>query len=144
MISRATQHLRWIGAILIILAAPVITHAQEATISGTITDSTGAVLPGVTVRAVNQDSGNNFEAVTDGKGAYVLAVRIGPYQIAATLTGFGTVMRNIVLQVGQTSVVNLRMAPSAVQESVTVTGEAPLIETTTSSVGGNIDPRQVS
>src|SRR5207302_937532 len=48
------------------------------------------------------------------------------------------------LQVGQASVVNLRMAPSAVQESVTVTGEAPLIATTTSSVSGNIDPKQMS
>jgi hypothetical protein len=138
------HHLRWIGAILIILTAPVISQAQEATISGTITDTTGGVLPGVTVRAVNQDSGNSFEVVTDPKGAYLLAVRIGPYQIAASLAGFGTVMRSVVLQVGQTSVVNLRMAPSAVQESVTVTGEAPLIETTTSSVSGNIDPRQVS
>src|SRR5207302_9736933 len=48
------------------------------------------------------------------------------------------------LQVGQTPVLNLQLAPSTVQESVTVTGQAPLIETTTSAVSGNIDPRQVS
>jgi hypothetical protein len=138
------RQLRWYAAILIILAAPVVARAQDATISGTITDTTGGVLPGVSIRAVNQDSGNSFEAVTDAKGAYVLPVRIGPYQIAATLAGFGTIMRTVEIQVGQTSVVNLRMAPSTVQESVTVTGEAPLIATTTSSVSGNIDPKQMS
>ena len=47
------------------------------------------------------------------------------------------------LLVGQTAVINLQMAPSTVQETVTVTAETPLIETTTSSLGGNIDPRQV-
>ena len=50
MTSRATDF-RWIGAILIILTAPVISQAQEATITGTITDTTGGVLPGVTATA---------------------------------------------------------------------------------------------
>jgi hypothetical protein len=123
---------------------PAVGHAQEATLAGVITDSTGGVLPGVTVRAVNEDSGNSFEAVTDGRGAYRVAVRIGMYQITATLTGFNSVMRRVEMQVGQTSTLNMQMAPSTVQESVTVTGAAPLIETTTSSVSGNIDPRQMS
>ena len=48
------------------------------------------------------------------------------------------------LLVGQQAVANLQLAPSTVQESVTVTGEAPLLDVTSSSLGGNIDPRQVS
>jgi Carboxypeptidase regulatory-like domain/TonB dependent receptor len=137
---------RWIrvSAILMILAVPVAARAQEATVSGTVTDSTGGVLPGVTIKAVNDASGNSFEAVTDARGAYRLAVRIGGYQITATLVGFGTVSRRLELLVGQASVLNLQLAPSTVQESVTVTGEAPLIATTTSSVSGNIDPKQMS
>src|SRR5213075_2803638 len=131
-------------ALLAILAMPASGRAQEATLTGVITDTTGGVLPGVTIKAVNEDSGNSFEAVTDGRGAYRLAVRIGNYQITATLVGFTVVTRRQELQVGQTSVLNLQMAPSTVQESVTVTGEAPLIATTTSSVSGNIDPRQMS
>src|SRR5256885_4956663 len=127
-----------------LLATPAIGHAQEATLAGVITDSTGGVLPGVTVKDVNEDSGNSFEAVTDGRGAYRIAVRIGIYQVTAALTGFNSAMRRLELQVGQTSVLNLQMAPSTVQESVTVTGQAPLIETTTSSVSGNIDPRQMA
>src|SRR5258706_8421687 len=133
--------------LLLLLAAvalPATVLAQEATFRGTVTDTTGGVLPGVTIRAVNAASGNSFEAVTDSRGAYLLAARIGTYQLTATLAGFGTVSRTLELLVGQTAVVNLRLAPSAVQESVTVTGEAPLIATTTSAVSGNIDPKQMS
>jgi hypothetical protein len=131
-------------AMLAMLAVPDVVSAQEATVNGTVTDSTGGVLPGVTVRGVNAASGNSFETVTDARGTYRLALRIGVYQITATLTGFGTVGRSLELLVGQTSVLNLQMAPSTVQESVTVTGDAPLIATTTSSVSGNIDQKQMS
>src|SRR5262249_39699749 len=62
----------------------------------------------------------------------------------AQLSGFGTVTRmGVNLLVGQTVTLNLQMAPSTLQETVTVTGEAPLIETQSSEIGGNIDPRQV-
>jgi len=128
-----------------VMALPAMVFAQEATLTGTITDSTGAVLPGVTVQAVNEASGNSFESVSDGLGVYRLPVRVGSYKITAQLPGFSTVNREgVVLLVGETRNVNLQLAPSTLAETVTVTGEAPLIETTTSSVGGNIDPRQVA
>src|SRR5256885_12412152 len=53
--------------IMTILAMPLIGYAQEAIVSGAITDSTGGVLPGVAVKAENEASGNTFEAVTDGR-----------------------------------------------------------------------------
>src|SRR5207247_6270307 len=61
----------------------------------------------------------------------------------AELAGFAPVTRTVTLLVGQEAVVNLQMGVSAVQESVTVTGEAPLLDVTQSSLGGNIDPRQL-
>jgi hypothetical protein len=64
-----------LAAALLIL--PVSAFAQEAVISGTVADATGGVLPGVVVHAVHQASGNSFEAVTDGSGAYRLPVRVG-------------------------------------------------------------------
>jgi len=128
-----------------ILALPVIAAAQDAVLTGTVTDSTGAVLPGVTVQAVHEASGNNFEAVTDARGVYRVQVRVGAYTITANLPGFNRVTRTgVELLVGQTITLNLQMAPSNLQETVTVTGEAPLIETQSSEIGGNIDPRQVS
>src|SRR5205814_1760813 len=121
-----------------VLAPSVAAFAQEAVLSGTITDSTGAVLPGVTVQAVHEASGNNYEAVTDARGVYRIPVRVGSYKITAQLTGFGNVMRTgVELLVGQTITMNLQMAPSTLQETVTVTGEAPLIETQSFELGGN-------
>ena len=128
-----------------ILALPVMAHAQEeAVVSGRVTDSSGGVLPGVTVRAVHGATGNAFDTVTDGRGAYRMAVRVGPFRVTAELPGFTTPTRAVELLLGQTAVVNLQMSPAGVAETVTVTGEAPLIETTTSTLGGNIDPRQVT
>jgi hypothetical protein len=64
-----------------VLALPVTAFAQEAVLTGTITDSTGAVLPGVAVQAVHEASGNNYEAVTDARGIYRIPVRVGSYKI---------------------------------------------------------------
>ena len=127
-----------------LLLLPMHAFAQEAAISGTITDATGGVLPGVVVRAVNDANGNSFEAVTDSTGKYLLTVRIGGYRVGAELAGFATVeRRGVQVQVGQQAVLNLQMAPAALQESVTVTGEAPLVDTTQSNLGSTIDARQV-
>jgi hypothetical protein len=137
--------LRRLILVCAIVALPVVGYAQEAVLSGAVTDATGGVLPGVIVKAVHEASGNSFEAVTDARGDYRIAARIGVYRITAELQGFNTATRSgIELFVGQTSVVVLQMSPSGVTESVTVTAEAPLIETTTSTLGGTIDPRQVS
>jgi hypothetical protein len=131
--------------IVAILALPGIAYAQDATLSGTVTDTTGGVLPGVTVTAVNEASGNTFESVTDEHGGFQIPVRTGAYRVTAQLQGFAVVTRSgLELLVGQQAVVNLQLSPSAVRESVTVTGEAPLVTTTQSSQASNIDPRQLS
>ena len=129
-----------IGAILML---PVSGHAQESTVSGTVTDPTGAVIPGVMVTATHTETGNKFEALTDERGGYRLLVRVGNYRITAGLPGFGTANRNIEVLVGQTVVVNIEMMPSTVSETVNVVGETPLVDTETTKVGANIDPRQM-
>jgi hypothetical protein len=127
-----------------LLALPGVGYAQEAVLSGTVADSTGAVLPGVTVTAVNTATGNTFTDVTDGTGRYRIPARIGTYQVTAELPGFTTVTRpNIELLVGQTATVNMQMAVSTIQEAVTVTADAPLLDVSQSSIGGNIDQRQM-
>ena len=138
----AGKLLALVGAILVL---PVIVYGQEATVSGTVMDVTGGVLPGVTVTAVHEASGNAFEAVTDGQGGYRLPARAGVYRLTAALAGFGTATQSgIEVLVGQQLVVNLRLAPSSLQESVTVTGDAPLIDVVRSELGANIDSRQMS
>ena len=138
-------HLRRLVLVLAMLAAPAVAHAQEATLTGTVTDSTGGVLPGVAVTALHEASGNTFEGVTDEHGVFEIHLRTGAYRITAQLQGFAVVTRSgVELLVGQQAVVNLQLAPSTVQESVTVTADAPLVETTRSSQASNIDPRQLS
>jgi hypothetical protein len=126
-----------------IVALPISARAQEATLGGTVTDSTGGVLPGVTVTATHPASGNTFVAVTDDRGAFRIPVRTGRFEVVADLSGFGSVTRRVELLVGQTVVVPLLMDPATLQESVVVTGEAPLIDTVNSSIGANVDPRQM-
>jgi len=127
-----------------LLAFPVVCYAQDAAITGTITDATGGVLPGVTVTAVNEAVGNTYEAVTDARGVFRMPARIGTYRLTASLAGFAEATRTgLPVAVGQTVTINLQMAPSGVQENVTVTGEAPLIETTTSALGTNITQAQM-
>jgi hypothetical protein len=126
------------------LLLPAMAVAQEATLSGRVSDSTGGALPGVTVQAVHEASGNTFEGVTDERGEYRLALRVGGYRVTAQLSGFTPVTRTLTLLIGQQAVANLELTVSGVQESVTVTGEAPLLDVTESSLGGNIDPRQMS
>ena len=130
-----------IAVAMSVLAIP--SYAQEATFTGTATDSTGSVLPGVTITAVHTATGNIFTTVTDERGEYRLPVRVGEYTIKAELSGFGAVTRTTQILIGQTAAVDIRMSPQALQESVTVTAEAPLVDTKGSTVAANIDPRQV-
>src|SRR5438128_6771171 len=135
---------RWLMVVGVSLVLPSLASAQEAVLSGTVTDSTNAVLPGAMIRAINEASGNTFEAVADQRGGYRIPVRIGTYRLTAELSGFSTVTRTgVELLVGQSAVINLQMAPGGIAEAVSVTGQSPLLDTTTSSLGGNVDPRQV-
>ena len=137
---KLVRRLMVIGAIV---ALPLTGYAQEATITGTVTDSTGGVLPGVTVTALHEASGNTFVGVTDERGRS--AFPCGPGRSASRWSwqGFADCEATLDLLLGQTAVANLQMAPSTIQESVTVTGEAPLIDTTSSTVASNIDPLQM-
>ena len=119
--------------------------AQETALSGLIPDTTDAVLPGVTVTAVHVESGNSFVGVSDTDGRYRIgALRTGVYSITVELSGFATVKREkFELLLGQQATVNFKLPLSGLQESVTVTGESPLIDVRQSKMGSNVDPRQM-
>jgi hypothetical protein len=132
----------WVA--VLVLALPGIGFAQEAVISGTVRDATGGVLPGVVVQAVHEATGTVFDTVTDERGGFRIPARIGAYRIMAELQGFARLERSgLEVLVGQQVTLNLEMKPSTVTETVTVTAEAPLVNVTSSSLGGNIDSRQM-
>src|SRR5205809_7864452 len=92
---------------LVLVILPAAAYAQEATFAGSVTDSTRAVLPGVTVTAVNGESGNTFTTVTDERGQFRLPVRVGVYTIKTELSGFTTVTRTVQVLIGQTANVDV-------------------------------------
>src|SRR5262245_16034683 len=94
------------------LAWPSAGHAQDATINGAVTDATGGVLPGVTVTATHEATGNTFLGVTDERGNYRIQVRVGRYQVAMELPGFATITQEFEALVGQTLTINAQMMPS--------------------------------
>lgn len=138
------------GAVLtgwiFLLPTPIVRAQSTAgTISGVVSDSTGAVVPGAEVTVKNADTGLNRVLRTNEQGRYVAPqLTLGSYEVTASAQGFQTQIRTgITLTVGQEAVVNLTLAVGAVTERVEVTGEAPLVETTSSTTSGLVDEKTV-
>ena len=106
---------------------------------GAVRDNTGAVLPGVTVTATSEAQGTKYVGVTDERGLYRIIVRPDVYRVTAELLGFTTVTRQgVEILLGKQVALNLDMAVSGIQESVTVTGEAPLVDTSSSTIAFHV------
>jgi hypothetical protein len=132
-------------SILLSLPAAVFAQTSTATLSGVITDQSKSVLPGVSVAAIDVASGRQYNAVSDTEGSYrLLNVAPGKYKVTAELPGFATVtIADFELLVGQSAQLPISMEVATIQESVTVSGEAPLVDTRSSQVVGNVDRRQM-
>jgi hypothetical protein len=120
--------------VLVCLAVPSIAAAQSA-IAGIVRDTSGAVLPGVTVEASSPALIEKMRtAVSNEAGQYrIVDLRPGIYTVTFRLTGFNTVVReNIALEANFTAPVNVEMRVGALEESVTVTGESPIVDVQTS------------
>jgi hypothetical protein len=124
-------------AVLALLASPHIALAQAtASIAGTVVDASGAVLPGVTVEAASPALIEKVRAVTtDGAGRYrIEQLRGGTYALSFTLPGFSTVRREGLELAGSfAATVNAEMRVGSVEETITVTGESPIVETQSAS-----------
>ena len=120
-------------------------HAQNAQIAGTVRDTSGGVIPGATVTARNVDTGFMRTAVTDGQGEYRLpSLPPGRYAVATELAGFTTETRpDITLIIDQTATLNFSLKPAAIAETVTVTGESPIVDITRSDVSTSVSTQQI-
>src|SRR6202158_1232941 len=113
------------------LLMPAAWAQQASGIAGVVRDSSGGVLPGVSVEAASPALIEKVRsAVTDGEGRYsIVDLRPGTYSITFTLTGFNTVARQgIDLPSGFTASVNVTLNVGSLQETVTVTGESPVVD----------------
>src|SRR5678816_3041539 len=116
-----------------------------AQISGTVRDASGAVLPGVQVAVTQNDTGISRTTVSNETGFYVLpSLPLGPYKVEASLPGFRTfVQSGIVLQVGSTPVVDVKMEIGQVAQVVEVQADDAAIETRSVGGGTDIDTQRV-
>jgi len=134
-------------AILLALALPPAAGAQvtSASIVGTITDSSGGALPGVTVTARNVDTGFTRTVPTDEVGAYRLDfLPIGKYSIEVVLSGFKPVTRSgIVLNVNDTVKIDAALEVGGVSETITVEGESPVVNTATADISKTVEAKQI-
>src|SRR5215467_1171729 len=120
-----------LGALLLLVLVPAMAFAQ-ASITGVVKDASGAVLPGVTVEASSPALiEKTRSAVTDGTGTYrIVDLRPGTYSVAFTLTGFSTVKREGIELTGSfNATINADMKVGALEETITVTGETPVVDT---------------
>jgi hypothetical protein len=130
---------------VLLLIASATAFAQNAQITGTLRDSSGGVLPGATVSARNEETGQTRTAVTEVSGDYRLPVLPpGRYTVTAELQGFTTETRqNLTLVIDQTVAVDFTLKPATLSETITVTGDAPLVDTSASTVATAVTNQQI-
>src|SRR5262245_32183820 len=124
--------------LLLLISAPAVWgQTTNATLRDSITDQSGAVLPGVTISVQNQGTGAERTTLSDETGNYqVAALPVGTYQIDVRLQGMKPqIVTGLTLEVGQIVVRNFKMEVGGIAEELTVAGDVALIETTTSTVG---------
>src|SRR3954467_4124245 len=117
------------AALGLFLALPAAAHAQSA-FAGVVKDATGAVLPGVTVEAARPALIEKVRSVTaDASGAYKIEnLRPGTYTLTFNLPGFSTIKKDAIeLQSNFTSTINADLKVGAMEETVTVSGESPVV-----------------
>jgi hypothetical protein len=126
---------------MMLLFTPALATAQieQGRIIGTVTDAQGAVLPGVTVTAKSPALIGTQSVVTESDGKYRFpALPSGTYALTYELAGFTVLVREgIVLSVGTTLTVDIQLQVATLQETVTVTGESPVVDTSTTKVGSD-------
>lgn len=120
-------------------------QSNRGSISGVVTDAQGALVPGAKVRAVNAATQSRTETVSNDTGFYSLpALPIGAYKVEAEREGFRrAVLENVTLTTGESLELNVRMELGAVSETVSITSEAPLVETRTSDVTQLIESKSI-
>lgn len=142
------KQFRFFALVVIVSAAlvalPVIAQEQTGSIEGVVRDSSGAVLPGVTVEVTSPSIGTVVDT-TDGRGLYRFPrLPSGVYNVKASLMGYAPAeARNVGVTLGKAATQNLELSLGALTESITVTSDAPLVDLTSSTTSVSISREQI-
>jgi hypothetical protein len=135
-----------LAALLFAATTPLLAQQGTAEIGGKVADEQGGALPGAAIVITNEETGV-FREVTSGPDGSYFASQLTPgrYRISAKLASFRTFERGgLLLAVGKTLTINVALALGSLEETVKVTAESPLVDTTSVKVGGNIGTQELS
>src|SRR2546427_1567896 len=134
-----------LAVVLLTPTSPAAAQITSATLSGTVKDQTGGVLPGVDVVIKNLDTSLSRSVVTDANGYFTVpGLAPGRYEARASLQGFTTaVQTGIVLEVAQQAGLNVVLKLGTTAETITVTGESPLVDVRTSALSAVVDKKTI-
>ena len=137
----------FVAGIAMAFAAPAAAQKPTFDIEGVVTDAQQGVLPGAAVTLQNAAIGLTRETATDSNGRYLFTLLppSGQYTLQTALAGFATERReNLTFNAGQRAVLNVTLRLSAVQETVTVAGDTPVVQTTSAEVTKTIESRDLT
>lgn len=123
----------------------IVSAQNTATLTGTVVDQTNAVVPGTTVTATENSTGQTYTAISDARGDYrIVDMQPGTYRVQTMRDGFANlVVPSVQLLVGQTATLPLALQAATVSQSIEVQSEAELVNTENQEVGGNINRTQM-
>jgi hypothetical protein len=131
-----------VGALLVLFlgAAPLFAQQGTTELRGRVADAQGGVLPGVTVTVRNQATGMYRETVSGSDGSFIASGLVpGTYEVNAELSGFKKFQRkDLILEVGKTASIDVKMEVGGIEQTVNVSAESPLVDVTSKEIGGNI------
>ena len=133
------------AVVCLVTAMTASSQTITATLEGVVEDSTGAVIPGAAVNVINTATNAEFVTETNASGRFIApSLQPGPYTVSVEASGFKRMERSgLVLEVEQTARIQITLEVGAISETVEVSAEAPLIESTTSSMGQVIDNQKM-
>ena len=132
-------------SVALLFALPAVAQVTTADIVGRVSDTSGAVVPNATVTIKNPATGLTRTTKTDTNGDYsIVLLPIGVYDLTVQLQGFATVVqKDIELRLGRRLTLNFTLSPATVTQEITVTEEAPLVESTKSEIGGAVSGPEI-
>jgi hypothetical protein len=138
--------LAFLSALLTVCSAPLFSQGNTGRILGTVTDQSGAAVSGATVSITDLAQGTTRTLASDDAGAYAAPDLLpGTYKVRAEAKGFKSTERpNVGLEVGKDALIDFALQPGNVTDTVTVTDEVPLVETTNDVLGGTLSNQQIN
>lgn len=134
-----------VGA-LMLLVCPAFAQQGQSSIQGKVSDASGAALPGVTILITHEGSGVFRSLISNADGSYFATGLVpGPYRVEADLSGFTKFVRaGLLLQVGSSLALEIKLDIGVLEQNITVTGESPIIDVRSTQVATNIDQQELA